>query len=73
MKYIYFFKNERYNILIIKERKTKNDIRNYFDCNIYITFLFVSFFNFFALKARNENLDLEIENAINHLKKRIFR
>ena len=25
-------------------------------------FLFSSFFNFFALKSRNENLDIEIEN-----------
>ena len=31
-------------------------------------FLFASFLNFFALKARNENLDIEIENARNHLK-----
>lgn len=33
-------------------------------------FLFASFFNFFALKARNENLDIEIKNARNHLKQK---
>ena len=33
-------------------------------------FLFASFFQFFALKARNENLDIEIENIKKHLKKK---
>ena len=33
-------------------------------------FLFASFLNFFASKARNENLDIEIENARNHLKEK---
>lgn len=35
-----------------------------------LLFLFASFLNFFALKARNENLDIEIENARNHLKEK---
>lgn len=33
-------------------------------------FLFASFFQFFALKARNENLDIEIENIKKHLKEK---
>lgn len=35
-----------------------------------LLFLFASFFHFFALKARNENLDIEIENMKKHLKEK---
>lgn len=35
-----------------------------------LLFLFASFFQFFALKARNENLDIEIENIKKHLKEK---
>lgn len=35
-----------------------------------LLFLFASFFNFFILKSRNENLDIEIENIKNHLKEK---
>ena len=35
-------------------------------------FLFASFLNFFVSKARNENLDIEIENIEKHLKEKVY-